>query len=487
MTPGFPQAAGGVQGSAPRFQVIRSVSGSAGSQINGTYVISDPRSTFYLGSDKQVIVYFEWQGPLGMHHLEGYWKSPDGKTTLVSNFDYESKQPRFGGYWVLNLTDATEPGVWTLEAHVDGEVTGVHTFQIASSGNAPPVSERTVVTPAEIYKRGLSSTLTIQKISAKGQTAASGSGFVLKDGLIVTTFGVVDGASALRLQFPNGNETEVHELASWSRWQDWALIRANTSGLKPVALAKAGSWQVGDRCFFLDAPEGGNRTIVDGNITGEKNYPRAGDRLNTSFAPAASAIGSPLFNEYGEVIGLVGGTSIPGMASLQNRAMHVYDFSNLVLSARNLVVPLSLVSIPPANGKDSSLAELAQSGQFIAPVSAGENVAQGSMSLNLNNHDGYAPMPVDERYEFSHADKDAYIFVMWDPKLKAKPEATMQIYDLDNRMMLQSKAEKLSFKPGQVSYSMWKLGLATVPPGTYRVDVWLNNEPAWRSFFRVSQ
>jgi len=32
----------------------------------------------------------------------------------------------------------------------------------------------------------------------------------------------------------------------------------------------------------------------------------------------------------------------------------------------------------------------------------------------------------------------------------------------------------------------WEMNVASLPPGTYRVDVWLGDAPAWRSFFRIS-
>jgi hypothetical protein len=125
------QKSGGVAAAEPRFRLIRSVSGTKGSQKGNQYFIEDPRTVFYLPEDKQIIVYFEWEGPLGPHHLEGLWKSPEGKVVVISDFDYESKQKRFAGFWTLPLSETMSPGVWALEAHVDGEVTGSHNFQIA--------------------------------------------------------------------------------------------------------------------------------------------------------------------------------------------------------------------------------------------------------------------------------------------------------------------------------------------------------------------
>jgi hypothetical protein len=78
---------GGVPAGNSKFRVVRSISGSAGAQENGSYIIRDPRTIFHIPQDHRVIVYFEWEGPLGPHHFEGEWKSPDGNITSVSDFD----------------------------------------------------------------------------------------------------------------------------------------------------------------------------------------------------------------------------------------------------------------------------------------------------------------------------------------------------------------------------------------------------------------
>src|SRR5262249_35171870 len=86
--PAKPVASGSV------FKVVRSVSGAAGHEDSGRFVMEDPRSVFTPGKDAKVIVSFEWEGPLGPHHFEGLWKGPEGKIMLISDFRYEAKGPR---------------------------------------------------------------------------------------------------------------------------------------------------------------------------------------------------------------------------------------------------------------------------------------------------------------------------------------------------------------------------------------------------------
>ncbi|MGB7281126.1 MAG: hypothetical protein WBE13_02595 [Candidatus Acidiferrum sp.] len=47
------------------FHVVRSIAGAAGHEESDKFVMDDPRSLFSAGKDSKVIIYFEWEGPLG--------------------------------------------------------------------------------------------------------------------------------------------------------------------------------------------------------------------------------------------------------------------------------------------------------------------------------------------------------------------------------------------------------------------------------------
>ncbi len=123
---------------ASRFRLVRSTSGDHGTQDRDRFVFENPRSVFHAGADRQVLVLFEWQGPLGPHHCEGIWKDPGGRAVLTSQSDLVARAPRFGVYWGLTLPDAVATGTWVLEARIDGEPAGAHAFQVVAS---PPGSQ----------------------------------------------------------------------------------------------------------------------------------------------------------------------------------------------------------------------------------------------------------------------------------------------------------------------------------------------------------
>jgi S1-C subfamily serine protease len=480
-----PPAAGGVQASGPTFRVVRSVSGSKGSTQGGRFIIDDPRTIFYLPQDKQVVIYFEWEGPTGPHKFEGYWKNPEGKTTVITDFSYEAKAKRFGGYWTLTLSEAMQTGIWMLEARVDGEITGTYTFQILTAEKpADAVPARRPLPPAEVYKRAVAASVFIEKIDPKGEKAATGSGFFLGENILATAFQVIDGASALRIRLPDGRRIADATVVGWNRRQDWAVLEVNAGQTATLDRAKKDSLSVGDRCFTLDSPSEGSRVIVDADVIGIQEFPGAGERLSISAAPSRAAIGGPLLDEYGDVIGIVGGSLLPGASSLESMrfgyAANVLSLSGLMRGV--LGVPIHLVALsPPQRG---TLADLARGGQFVPLLTAQRNVMSGTLSKQLDRKSGF-PQPLQESNEFSRRDQQFFVYVGWEPKEKFKPMATVRVYDLDNHLVAQTLPSKLSLETGKIVFTDVRIPIASLAPGMYRIDLLTDGEVAWRSFFRI--
>jgi S1-C subfamily serine protease len=481
-------AAGGVQPSAPQFHVLRSVSGSKGTPQGGRFVMDDPRTVFYTHQDKQVIVYFEWEGPRGQHKFEGFWKDPNGKLVIISDFQYEATANQFAGYWTMLLSDGAPVGVWTLEAHIDGESAGSHTFEVTAARGAPVATPaRHFPTASEIYSQTLKAMVFVQKLSANGEIAETHSGFFLEDGMLITAFEAIDGASRLRLILSNGQQIQNDQVVGWNRWQDWAVLHVEGGKLPHLEHAKGASWEVGDRCFFLDVASEGNRVIVDENITGKNDFPRAGPRLNVSFASARQAIGSPLLNEYGDVIGMVGGALIPGATSLDTLELSFTGIPSAGATSvirGGLAVPIEAILQKLSTGETHTLAELWTLGQFITPLSAKQFVSYGVTSLGVDKK-GEMPWPKERREQFSHRDGKASLFVLWDPKEKRKALSVLRLYDIDNKLISEAKPLKLDLRAGVQSMNTWDVPVTNLPAGTYRLDVLLDDGPAWRGFFRV--
>ena len=486
------QSAGGVQASKPRYRVIRSVSGSEGSTQNGTYLIRDPRTTFYLPQDHHVVVYFEWEGPIGLHHCEGMWKGPEGKTTALSSFDYDAKQTRFGGYWEMLIGDTTQPGLWTFEARVDGEVTGTHTFQIIAGDVPVPVSAqppRLALSSAEIYQQAIAATVSIDSLDGERHELNTGSGFLIGNGLVLTAFQVIDGAASLRVVLPDLHPVEVRDVLTWNRRQDWAILRVPGVGDSKLPLAKTDSWAIGDHCYFLDTAASGGRVIVSANIVGYNTYPGAGERLNLAHAATAPGIGTALLNDYGEVLGILGGGLIPGVQSIKAlRYSYSWNIlSTTATSGRTLATPLALVPIPAPDARPTSLADMVRTGQFLPPLVGREDIISADMARDIRRQSG-VPSVVDQKFEFAHSDGHAVILVTLNPqqKQKHKGTATLRIYNLDNQLLTESPPAKVDLTPAKLVFWTGQIEISKLPSAIYRLDVVTDGAPIWRTFFQVT-
>jgi hypothetical protein len=483
-TPASPQQAGGVAASEPRFKVIRAVSGSKGAAQGSQYIIEDPRTVFYVPDDKQVIVYFEWEGPLGPHRFEGLWKNPEGKVSVISDFSYSAEYKRFGGYWSLILSETMPTGIWTLEARVDGEAAGAHSFQILAAPR-PPGSELPVskahLPPAEIYKRAIAASVAIEGLDLAGERVTEGTGFFANDGVVVTSFQAIDGAHRIRVILSDGRRVETDQVMGWNRWQDWVVLQvaANGAPTLPRAAAKP---VVGDRVYSLDVPSPGTRIILDLDVIGINTFDRAGERLNVTNTVSSAAIGAPLLNVYGEVVGIMGTTLLPGANSLLSGRFNYINLSLLTSVRGGLAAPIESVSL--RGSRVASLADLHAAGQMISPLKPQQEVLNGIFSRAVHISGGF-PQTIENKSEFSARDKECAFSVVVRGTSKTKSVVAIHLYDADNRRLAFSKSIKVNFKLGSMHTFDWKVPLAQLQPGYYRVDFVIDAVPAWRGFLQV--
>lgn len=479
-TPAKPTAAPSV------YKVVRSVSGAAGHEDNGRYIIDDPRSVFVAGKDSKVTVYFEWEGPTGPHHFEGLWKSPEGKIVLISDFRYEAKAPSFSGYWSMLLSDATPSGEWSLEARIDGEPAGTHSFVISGSPSAASASGPPMLSSSDLYQKAFEASVTVDKIAADGVLASKGSGFWIGEGRLLTAFNVIDGASSLRLTLRDGSQLVTDQVLAWNRWQDWALLKLERSPKAWLKRASADPAKVGDRCVFLEMVPAGAK-LADGSITGKNTFPKAGERLLIASGVTSSSFGGPLLDEYGNYVGILGGSILPGGEPV--RTLALLEDPGATSRATDwgttgLAVPQTLVPEVPANASAVSLAELASRGEMLTPVIKIRSVQ--SATLGVMGARGETT-PSEYKRVFSRRDIKPIVHVTWTGFEKQKFTCVLRLFSSENKLLSESKPREISLAAGKYMTTEWEIPLATMPGGIYRFDLVLNGTPAWRDFFRIME
>ena len=476
---GAPQA-GGVPAAGPKVRMVRSVAGTKGETRGGNYVILDPRTTFYMPDDRQVIVYFEWEASKGTHHCEGSLKGPNGQLAVMSRFDYPATQTKFGGFWTIPLLENTSAGIWTFESRVDGESAGELRFEIVSAKRpADAVKEEPLPSPAQIYASTVAASASIEKLDSRGQLIGGGSGFFLDDGLLVTTFRVIDGAQTLRIKLSDGSHLQSSEVVGWNRRQDWAILKLTAAKGPKLRKADSASVTVGDHCYWLDTKTDGGRVISDGQIVGKEPHEGWGERYSISGLFNSSAMGGPVLSERGEVLGLLGG-ALP-----ESLVRSVYSSGGTTFTMTGSVVPVGLIRSDVSAGQ-TPLQTLWASGQFTAPVTAERRVSFGMITQGKPQK-AKGPLSREMKVDFTHQDETATIVIAFQGIESWKNTVQLRIHDADNHILSNGDPVKLSLRSGETQERIWSFPLAPMHPGVYRADILVGDAVAWREYFRVRE
>ncbi len=432
-------------------------------------------------------MYFEWEGPPGDHHAVGSWRSPDGKVALVSEFDLSSQGRRYIGTWALAIPASIAPGLWALEAQIDGQPAGTQTFQIVSiRSEAAAAALPPLPTPAEIYQRAAAASVFVTSLDENGETISRGFGFFVDKNLVLTAFQVIDGASSLRMELADGSSMTIGNVVAWNRGQDWAILKVETSKVQPLEKAAPNSWKIGDLCYVLASQGQGSRTIQNVNITGLQGTAKTSQRLTISGFGGA-AVGAPMVDGYGRVIGVLSG-GLTGMGSRRMGTWASYlDPGQMAPTiADPTVLPIAAIPEAASSQQAVTFADLAAEGALILPLVQDSQAATAELCEDFEKFHGEAIMPVRPRREFSKKQGSLALVVTWGPSKKLKSTQLLRLYNADNHAVAETSPSKLDLQPHVTMYSAWKVPLGSLQPGIYRIDLLVGGQPHWRGFFRLS-
>jgi hypothetical protein len=454
----------------PTTRFIRSTSGTRGRQEGNRYVIEDPRSAFVPATDRQIIVFFEWEAPIGTHHCEARWKDPSGTVVLSSPVDYKTNFRRFGLYWSSALPETAPRGLWAVEALVDGAPAGTHTFEVRDS--APPPPSRRILSQGEIYQRVTASVATMESLGAGGESLGRGPAVALDADHVITAFPYIDGATTLRLGAGSG-PLQSTEVGAWDRRNGWAMLRFPGHGLVPMSRSSR-VLGVGDQRFVLDSQDEG-RVIGEAVVVGLESSPTSRPRLSTMFVA-----GSPVLDENGDLEGIV---VMPSATEQLGSSSDTVSGLRRTLYGERVMLTARL---PPAPTASVGLAELDARGEFMKPLSREQRYVISGVFAGSVKRGGAVPMPQEQKVQFSRREKELFVFIQWDPQVKKDTLARLDVYNSDYRLTVKGVPTKMKFRPGTLLVTTWPLAIDQLPPDVYRADVILGEAPVWRGYVRVT-
>lgn len=455
--------------------VLKISAGPSGAEVDGTFRLNEERARFDPAADKQVVVLFQWDGTAGPHRLGVQWRSPDGALSTNSAFDYVAKDRRFGAYWTLPLNPTLPAGMWSVEATIDGQPAGRFTFELAPMSMRAPVSARRPISASEMYARLSAAFVVLDRQSVTGQHLDPAAAFITGKDRLTTAIAALDGADVIDAIYPDGSRKRVDALQALNRRQDWAVIAvaAETAADLPVAAASAA--KVGDRSFSMEGTTNGGRVLVDGVISGELNTAGTGGRLLAQWSNGTGTPGAPVVNEFGELIGFVGGTMVPG-------ASGIADLLHFRAALRGTpIVPQTLVRTVP-NVAAASMTDLRARTELLPALRGTEHVLSAGFAKRLLRSNFVSPSEAQE--EFVAEDKTVIAFISWSTQGRLKGMLSLKIFDEANHLVAESKPKKIDLRPGVSMLSSWQIPVPTAP-GWYRAEFLVDGAPIYRSFMHV--
>lgn len=185
----------------------------------------------------------------------------------------------------------------------------------SGTSGALPAADGSAMTPAQLYQSNVDSVVAISctmQTTAYGQSVegtSSGSGFILtEDGYVVTNYHVVQNASNITVTTHSGDEYDA-TVKGYDATNDVAVLKVEAEGLSAATIGSSGNLSIGDMVVAIGNPLGRlAATETVGYVSGI-NREVTTDNTVISMLQTDAAInpgnsGGPLFNMYGEVIGI---------------------------------------------------------------------------------------------------------------------------------------------------------------------------------------
>jgi len=202
-----------------------------------------------------------------------------------------------------------------LESHAKeiGELRNQINGLDTNRGGVVVPADGSAMTPAQLYASQVNSVVAISTTvqSGYGSGHSSGSGFILsEDGYVITNYHVVEGATSIDVIMHDGSEYAA-ELVGKDSSNDLAVLKIEATGLSAATLGSSRSLVIGDMVVAIGNPLGElASTQTVGYVSGiDREVSTSGSITTISMIQTDAAInpgnsGGPLFNMYGEVIGI---------------------------------------------------------------------------------------------------------------------------------------------------------------------------------------
>ena len=209
-------------------------------------------------------------------------------------------------------------GVWAASRL--GSTATIYEGSRPSAVSLANVDGKTVLSAEEVYASNLESVVGVNgnvTTNVWGQTvknAVSGSGFVISSNdtssYILTNYHVIDGVTDITVFFSDGKSYDA-TLVGGEEENDIAVLKIEQGGLRPVVLGDSDAINVGENVYAIGNPLGElTFTFTGGYVSSKDRAVTMSDGTVINMVQTDTAInsgnsGGPLFDKYGQVVGIV--------------------------------------------------------------------------------------------------------------------------------------------------------------------------------------
>lgn len=162
---------------------------------------------------------------------------------------------------------------------------------------------------SDLYDHCLPSVVAVKGFTGK-YSYSWGSGIVMTgDGYILTNTHMLDGVKSVEVILHDGSTYDA-KLVGNDPVSDVAVLKIKADGLTPAQFGDSDALSVGDRVVAIGNPlsEVFTGTMTEGIVSGKERSVNYGGRtmtlLQTTAAINEGNSGGPLFNQYGQVVGI---------------------------------------------------------------------------------------------------------------------------------------------------------------------------------------
>ncbi len=201
-----------------------------------------------------------------------------------------------------------------------GEITIYQGDRAPNELNIEDIDTSKAMTPAEVYAANVNATVGITSSVTTtnywgypSTSAATGSGFIISsDGYIATNYHVVENGSSIKVTLFN-DQVYTAKLMGYNEGKDIAVLKIDATDLPCVVLGDSDKVLVGEQIMAIGNPLGELTFSLSVGVVSAVNREvifAEGNKMKliqTDCAINSGNSGGPMFNAYGEVIGIATG------------------------------------------------------------------------------------------------------------------------------------------------------------------------------------